>query len=76
MYSILLSKKGYKMTIEQTYKKNRVKLPSWFTLDVLNSECVGCVEIDGFRNIVWEYRGSLYLQECLREGTVFYTTHT
>ena len=61
--------------IEERYAANRVRLPSTFTLDVINASCVGCVEIAGVRNIVWEYEGSKYLQECRSNKSVFYTVH-
>ena len=62
-------------TTEDRYAVNRVRLPSNFTLDVLNASCEGRVEIDGVPNIVWRYEGSLYLQECLSNKSVFYTVH-
>ena len=61
--------------VEARYSQNRVRLPSNFVLDVLSASCIGCVEIEGVRNIIWEYAGSKYLQECLEDCSVFYTVH-
>ena len=72
--AILQDCKEKLVRIEDRYKQNRIKMPSHFILPILSAECVSVIKIDGVRNIVWRYQGTLYLQECLKDGSRFYAT--
>lgn len=60
------------MTYEEHLEKARTRLPDDYHLNVLQAECIGCVEINNIRNIVWLLGRQKYLQECLADKSVFY----